>query len=139
MHVHLLGPGDEELLIRAVRMIGEAELSALQAQNHLDDQALVAVAAVEHGEPVGFVYGYVLRRFEHTDVLIYSVDVAEAYRRRGVGRAMMERLHALKDQRGWAGMWVLTNRSNPAAMRLYESAGGIIPLPDDVVMFDFYD
>ena len=69
-----------------------------------------------------------LRRFVHTDLLLYSVDVAEAHRRRGVGRAMLERLKALCTERGWAGMWVLSNRGqNTAALRLYESAGGVSP------------
>jgi hypothetical protein len=41
-------------------------------------------------------------------------------------------------ERGWAGMYVFTNAGNTAAMRLYESAGGVRPNPDDV-MFDFYE
>jgi hypothetical protein len=32
---------------------------------------------------------------------------------------------------------VLTNASNAAAMRLYESVGGTRPNDDDVVMWDF--
>lgn len=139
MDIRLLQPGDEDLLARAVAMIEEAELTPARAAEHLADPALVACVAVEAGQPIGFIYGYALKRFEHTDLLLYSVDVDEPHRRRGVGRAMLQRLKALCGERGWAGMWVLTNQNNTAALRLYESAGGVRPPPDDVVMFDFYD
>jgi len=138
MDIRLLQPGDEDLLVRAVAMIEEAELTSQRAAEHLADPTLVAVAAVKDGEPIGFIYGFALARFEHTDLFIYSVDVDEPHWRRGIGRAMMERLKALVAERGWAGMYVFTNAGNTAAMRLYESAGGVRPNPDDV-MFDFYD
>jgi GNAT superfamily N-acetyltransferase len=137
MDVLLLGPGDEDLLARAVAMIEEAELSPERAKAHLADSSLIAVAAVEDGRVIGFIYGFVLRRFEHTDVVIYSVDVDEPHRRKGAARAMMERVKATCRERGYAGSWVITNAGNTAAMRLYESAGGVRPNPDDV-MFDFY-
>jgi hypothetical protein len=49
---------------------------------------------------------------------------------------MIEALKALCADRGYAEMWVLTNASNAAAMRLYESAGGVREF-DDVEMFAF--
>jgi ribosomal protein S18 acetylase RimI-like enzyme len=139
MDIRVLQPGDEDLLVRAVAMIEETKLTPSRAAEHLADKTLIAVAAVEDGAPIGFVYGFALQRFEHTDLLIYSVDVDEPHRRRGVARTMLERLKALCAERGWAGMWVLTNQNNTPALGLYESAGGIRPPPDDVVMFDFYD
>ncbi|MET0274946.1 MAG: GNAT family N-acetyltransferase [Phenylobacterium sp.] len=138
MDIRILQPGDEDLLARAVAMIEEAELTPQRAAAHLADGSLVAVVAVEADQPIGFIYGFALQRFEHTDLRIYSVDVDEPHRRRGVARAMLERLKALCGERGWAGMWVLTTQNNAAALRLYESAGGVRPPPDDVVMFDFY-
>jgi hypothetical protein len=50
---------------------------------------------------------------------------------------MLERLRDLMPERGWDEMFVFTNASNEPAMRLYASAGGVRPNPDDV-MFDFY-
>ncbi|THD81105.1 MAG: GNAT family N-acetyltransferase [Phenylobacterium sp.] len=137
MEVRVLAPGDEDLLIRAVAMIEEGALTPERAAAHLADDTMVNVAAIEAGEVTGFVYGHVLRRFEAVSFFIYSVDVVEARRRRGVARAMLERLKALMPERGWDEMFVFTNRGNEAAMRLYASAGGLSPPPDDVVMFDF--
>jgi len=137
MDIRVLGPGDELLLAAAVAAIGEATLTPGRAAAHLADEDLVCVTAVEAGEPAGFVYGYVLRRFEKTSFFIYSVDVEEPFRRRGLARAMLERLKALMAERGWDEMFVFTNAGNAPAMRLYASAGGVRPNPDDV-MFDFY-
>ncbi|HEV2530621.1 GNAT family N-acetyltransferase [Phenylobacterium sp.] len=137
LQIRVLGAGDEMLLAEAVGMIEEADLTPQRAAAHLADPDLVNVVAIADGGIVGFVYGHVLRRFEAVSFFIYSVDVAETHRRRGVGRAMLERLKALAPERGWDEMFVFTNRSNPAAMRLYASAGGVSPPPDDVVMFDF--
>ena len=137
MEIRILRPGDETLLARAVAMIDEAELTPARAAGFLADPMLVNVVALDGGEPVGFVYGYVLRRFEATSFFIYSVDVEETHRRRGVARAMLEALKREGTTGRWDEMFVFTNAGNPAAMRLYASAGGVRPPPDDVVMFDF--
>jgi ribosomal protein S18 acetylase RimI-like enzyme len=94
------------------------------------------VAAVDEGEAWGFAYGYALDRLHQTDLLLYSIDVLEARRREGIGRAMVERLKAVCAERGCGEMWVVTNASNRAAMRLYASAGGVREF-DDVEMFVF--
>lgn len=137
MEIRILRPGDEALLARAVAMIEEAELSPAQAAAFLADPSLVNVVALAAGEPVGFVYGYVLKRFEAVSFFIYSVDVEESHRRRGVARAMIEALKREGRTGRWDEMFVFTNAGNAAAMRLYASAGGVRPPPDDVVMFDF--
>ncbi len=137
MDVRVLAAGDEDLLVRAVAMIEEAELTPDQAAAHLADPSLVNVVALIDGEVAGFVYGYVLKRFEATGLFIYSVDTDERFQRRGVGRAMIERLKALRFERSWDEMYVFTNRSNEPAMRLYAAAGGVEPPPHDVVMFDW--
>jgi ribosomal protein S18 acetylase RimI-like enzyme len=137
MDIQILEPGDEALLIRAVALTDEGPLWLEQAALHLADKDLVCLAAVEDGQVVGFIYGHVLRRFEAVSLFIYSVDVAETHRRRGIAKAMLAELNLLGRTGRWDEMFVFTNRSNPAAMALYASAGGVSPPPDDVVMFDF--
>ena len=139
MEIRILRPGDETVLVRAVELTDEGALTAARAAAHLSDADLVCVAAIKHAAVVGFVYGHVLRRFEATSFFIYSIDVAEGHRRRGVARAMIETLRDEGRAGRWDEMFVLTNASNPAAMALYASAGGVIPEPRDVVMFDFED
>jgi ribosomal protein S18 acetylase RimI-like enzyme len=137
MDIRILAPGDEDLLVRAVELADEGPLSARRASAFLAEPDLVNVVAVDGGEPVGFIYGHVLRRYEATSFFIYSVDVAPSHQRRGIAKAMLATLSELGTSGRWDEMFVLTNASNPAAMALYASAGGVRPPPDDVVMFDF--
>jgi len=63
-----------------------------------------------------------------------SVDAA--YRRQGVASALLKELAEIARARGIATGFVLTSAANAAAMRLYESVGGVRPADDDV-MWDF--
>ena len=137
MEIKVLGPGDEDLLVRAVELADEGPLTAERAAALLAEPDLVNVAALDAGEPVGFVYGYVLRRYEAVSFFIYSVDVAETHQRRGIAKAMLAALSDLGKAGRWDEMFVFTNAGNAPAMALYASAGGVRPNPDDV-MWDFY-
>jgi ribosomal protein S18 acetylase RimI-like enzyme len=136
MEIRILQRGDEALLIRAVAFIEEGELDDARAAAHLGDKDLVNVVVLDGGEIVGFLYGYILRRFERTSFFIYSVDVAEHARRQGVAKTMLAALGERGRAGAWDEMFVFTNASNTAAMALYATAGGVRPNPDDV-MFDF--
>src|SRR5437868_560209 len=101
MDIRTLIPGDEELLITAVAMIEEADLTLEQARRHLADPFLISIAAIADGQVVGFLYGYELRRFEAVTFFVYAVDVAEAWRRKGVARGMFDQVRRVAWQRGW--------------------------------------
>ena len=137
MDIRILGPGDEDLLAAAVELADEGPLERDRATRMLVEPDLVNVVAVEAGRPVGFIYGYVLRRYEAVSFFIYSVDVAESHQRRGIAKAMLARLSDEGRSGRWDEMFVFTNAGNAPAMALYQSAGGVSPPPDDVVMFDF--
>jgi ribosomal protein S18 acetylase RimI-like enzyme len=137
VEIKVLGPGDEDLLVRAVELADEGPLTPERATAHLADTDLVSLVALDGAEPVGFVYGHVLRRFEAVSFFIYSVDVIESRQRRGIAKAMLGKLSELGRSGRWDEMFVFTNAGNAAAMALYASAGGVRPNPDDV-MFDFY-
>ncbi len=135
--IRILETGDEALLAAACRIHLDEDVAHERRALLLADPAFVAVAALdEAGAPIGLVYGHELNRPIQTDLLIYSVDVGEAHRGRGVGKAMIQALVRLGEARGWGEMWVLTNASNTAAMRLYESSGGVRD-QFDVEMFAF--
>jgi ribosomal protein S18 acetylase RimI-like enzyme len=136
MQIRFLTTGDEDLLIRAVAFIEDGAIDRAKASAHLADKSLVNVVALEGAEVVGFIHGYVLRRFDRTSFFIYSVDVAEPARRRGIAKAMLTALREHGQRAGWDEAFVFTNASNPAGMALYQSVGGVRPNPDDV-MFDF--
>lgn len=136
MKVRILAPGDEAILAAAAIMIGDDPPGPDRRRALLADPCFVAVAALDAGSPVGFIYGHVLPQMTCTALLMYSVDTAESHRRRGAARAMIDALKALCLERGYYEMWVLTSASNEPAMRLYQSCGGVRDNPDDV-MFVF--
>lgn len=130
IEIRRLGPGDEDV----VRALAEDEpQTALLA-----DERTIFLAAFESGGPVGFVFGYeLLRRHGDPSILfVYEIEVADAFRGQGVGSRLLRGLAEIARERGIATGFVLTNASNDAAMRLYESFGGVRPNPDDV-MWDF--
>lgn len=127
MRIVLLEPGDEELLRRAEALFNPNVISRERAAMLLHEPAYVMVVALGDGDAImGRVYANVLHRFEATDLLLYEVDVAEEYQRRGVGRAMLEFLARHSAERGYGEMWVLTDPGNLAGNALYKSAGGTL-------------
>ncbi|WP_370076214.1 GNAT family N-acetyltransferase [Streptacidiphilus sp. MAP12-16] len=86
-----------------------------------DHHLLVAYAGPE---PVGFVSGVeVTHPDKGTEMFLYELAVDEGHQRRGIGRALVSALAELARTRGLYGMWVLTDRANPAALATYRSAG----------------
>ena len=62
--------------------------------------------------------------------------ILTTHRGRGVARAILQRLLDVGRAIGCAEAWVLTERTNEAALRLYKSSGGI-EAPSDQVMLTF--
>jgi ribosomal protein S18 acetylase RimI-like enzyme len=86
----------------------------------------------------GIVIAHRLQRLDalHAEVLLYSIDIHETMRRQGIGRALVDATTAWARELGADCTWVLTERSNYAAMALYRAAGGTDDIPD-VAMFTF--
>jgi L-2,4-diaminobutyric acid acetyltransferase len=124
----LLEPGDEAMVERLAT--GEPRTALLQ------DPRTIFVVAFDDGTPAGFVLAYELPRRHGFNVtlIVYEVEVDEAYRRRGIARRLLQELEQVARRRGIEEAFVLTERDNLAANRLYESAGGT---RSDVVEWDF--
>jgi aminoglycoside 3-N-acetyltransferase I len=71
------------------------------------------------------VYGHELI---HPDgertMLLYALDVAEGWRRRGLATALVRAFVGEAGHRGCTEVWVLTDPGNKAGMATYASAGG---------------
>ncbi|MER5914022.1 GNAT family N-acetyltransferase [Streptomyces sp. NPDC001982] len=96
--------------------------------------------AYEDGEdtPVGFVSGVeTIHPDKGTEMFLYELAVADPYRRRGIGRALIGRLAALGRELGCYGMWVLIDAGNDVALAAYRSAGGKDEGSCSVVTWDF--
>ena len=75
------------------------------------------------GSIVGFVSAvhYVHPDKPQPELWINEVGVADGYRGQGIGGALMRATLDVGRRLGCAEAWVLTERSNEAAMRLYAS------------------
>ncbi len=136
MKIHRLGPGDEAVVAELATQGAPARAAEL-----LGDPRTLFLVAFEDERPVGFVLAYELirRHGDPSKLFVYEVDVAEGYRRHGVASALMLELARLARERGIRAGWVLTDRSNEAAMALYESVGGLRPHEETMWEFVYRD
>jgi GNAT superfamily N-acetyltransferase len=128
---------ESEITVERLTHLDEAEIAQLSAlfeeeweqreveRFFADPDNLLLLARCD-GRWCGRLYGYRLQRLDQlrAGVLIYEVDVVEAFRRRGVGRAMVEASKVWAAEVGAFEVWVLTEQSNAPAKALYRSAGG---------------
>ncbi|MEU5598209.1 GNAT family N-acetyltransferase [Streptomyces sp. NPDC020298] len=131
-------------------------VAEVTAAEHLFDQAvrpewaerfltaaghhLLLAYEVRDGEdvPVGFVSGVgTIHPDKGMEMFLYELAVAERYRRRGIGRALVGRLAAVGRELGCYGMWVLVDTGNDGALAAYRSAGGKGDGTCSVVTWDF--
>ncbi|MFD3942250.1 GNAT family N-acetyltransferase [Streptomyces sp. NPDC058579] len=85
---------------------------------------LMLIAYAEDGFPAGMVSGIeMLHPDKGVELCLYELSVDEAYRRRGVGRALTEALVAEGRERGCYDVWVGVDPDNEAALRTYRAAG----------------
>ncbi|HEY1684843.1 MAG TPA: GNAT family N-acetyltransferase [Tepidisphaeraceae bacterium] len=95
------------------------------------------VVAIELATVVGMASAV---HYVHPDkapqLFINEVAVAPTHWNQGIGRQLLDAMLAIARHLGCTEAWVLTDRDNVPAMRLYKSAGGE-EAPRDQVMFTF--
>jgi aminoglycoside 3-N-acetyltransferase I len=100
----------------------------------LGGDAFIAIAAVDDGNVVGGLAGYVLRKFEQprSEFYIYDLAVAKSHRRRGVATMLIEELRQLAVARNIYVIFVQADHGDDAAVALYTKLG----TREDVMHFD---
>ena len=90
------------------------------------------------GEPAGMVSGVELTHPDKgTEMFLYELGVADAFRGRGIGRRLVSALAGLAREAGCYGMWVLTDDENAAALATYRAAGGTLEPPQRMLTWTF--
>ncbi|MBL1292208.1 GNAT family N-acetyltransferase [Streptomyces sp. NPDC057067] len=121
MHIR---PATTTAELLAAAHLYDAEPRPAWAARFLAADGHLMLIAYEDGVPAGFVSGIgMLHPDKGTEMCLYELSVAEAYRRRGIGRALTEALAAEARERGCYDMWVGVERHNEAALATYRSAG----------------
>jgi ribosomal protein S18 acetylase RimI-like enzyme len=138
VEVKLLGLQDAEVLTHIAPDVFDDSIEAGRANEFLADPRHHLAVAVEDGLVVGFVSAvhYVHPDKPRPELWINEIGVATTHRGCGLGTRLLREVFAVGRRLGCAEAWVLTDRSNAAAMRLYSSAGNT-EAPTDHVMFTF--
>jgi aminoglycoside 6'-N-acetyltransferase I len=138
IEIKLLGPQDAGVLANVAPDVFDDPIDVGRANEFLADPRHHLAVAVEDGLVVGFVSAvhYVHPDKPRPELWINEIGVAATHQRRGLGTRLLRAVFAAAQDLGCAEAWVLTDRSNAAAMRLYAAAGNT-ETPTDHVMFTF--
>jgi ribosomal protein S18 acetylase RimI-like enzyme len=136
MEIKVLSAGDATLLENAADDVFDDALQPALVAEFLRDPRHHLVVAVDAGRVVGFVSGvHYVHPDKPAEMFINEVGVAPSHHGRGIGKAVMNAFLEQASRIGCGQAWVLTERTNTPAMRLYASAGG--EDAGDYVMFNF--
>ncbi|MCI4360382.1 MAG: GNAT family N-acetyltransferase [Thermoplasmata archaeon] len=125
--VQRLGVGEEGEILRARALFDEPP-DPQAARTYLQDERNVFFLAYHRAVPVGFLRGSALGQIstERRQMFLYEIAVGEAYRRRGIGRALVEALLRFCREGRFAEVFVFTDDpGNRAAEELYRATGGV--------------
>jgi len=139
--VRRLKPEDAQLAERAINVLKPArerdykDVTADRMRDFLAEEKNVLIVALKERSPVGFVLAYLLDRVDRnqTMVLLYEVMVSDRHRGHGCGRKMINELKRIGGELNAMEVWVLTDKSNSAAIGLFESTGARRAGDDDLM------
>jgi aminoglycoside 6'-N-acetyltransferase I len=136
--IRMLGAGEEAVLARVGPGVFDDPVDMAATRTFLADPSHHLAVAIDGDTVVGFVSAvhYVHPDKPAPELWINEVGVATTHRERGLGKAILARLLVAARELGCTEAWVLTDRSNLPAMRLYASLGGS-ERPYEQVMLTF--
>ncbi len=136
IQIRRLGPGDAAVLDRVLPDVFDYAIDPAAAAAFLADPHHHLVVAIEDGVVIGFASAidYFHPDKPRPELWIDEVGVAPERHGRGVGTTVVRAMLDAARELGCGEAWVLTERDNAAAMRLYASTGGE---ESDAVMFTF--
>ena len=98
-------------------------LSTEAAQAYLSDPNVLHWIAEAPGVIMGHMYCHVLRRRagDSTELLLYEIGVRSGYRRKKIGKALVDAMYAWMKEHQVQESWVLAD--NPGAVEFYRACG----------------
>jgi aminoglycoside 6'-N-acetyltransferase I len=138
VEITFLTSSDSHYLNNVAADVFDDPIVESSAQKFLADPRHRLVVALDNDLVVGFVSAVI---YLHPDkpapeLWINEVGVAPTHQQQGIGKRLLQVTLEEARQSGCTEAWVLTERTNEAAMALYKSTGGDETLPDPT-MFTF--
>jgi len=137
--IRILQSGDETILEHVDPDVFDDPIQPKAAQEFLNDNRHHLVVATDKNIVIGFASGvhYIHPDKSRPEFWINEVGVSSSYHKQGVGKALVHALLEKARSIGCSEAWVLTERANVPAMRLYQSIGAD-EAADESVMFTFH-
>src|SRR5918998_4364196 len=133
----VLKAGDEQIMSRVAPDVFDFQIDERLTAEFLQDPRHHLAVAIDEDVVVGFASAvHYIHPDKPAELWINEVGVSPTHHRRGVARALLKLLFGVGRQEGCATAWVLTERENGPAMRLYQSCGGE-EAQGGTVMFSF--
>ena len=135
--VKMLGPGDELVLQNVAPDVFDHPVDSHLAAEFLSDRRHHLAVALDQDTVVSFALGVTyIHPDKPLELWINEVAVAAGHRKQGIGKRVLQALCEVARALGCREVWVLTDRSNSVANRLYTSVGGTVD-PGGTVMYSF--
>lgn len=137
VEIRIVGRGEEGALALVAPGVFDNPIDPRWSAEFLADPRHHLAVATEEGVVVGFASAV---HYVHPDkppeLWVNEVGVAPSHQGRGLAKRLLSKLFDLGRDLGCRQAWVLTDRLNAPALRLYASCGGT-EAPGEQVMFEF--
>lgn len=138
IEIKILRQGDSSILDHVAPDVFDDPILPQAVQNFLASSQHHLAVAIEDGMVVGFASAV---EYFHPDkprpeLWVNEVGVSPSHQNRGIGKALMQALLEVARDAGCSEAWVLTERNNQPAMKLYQAVGGEEE-QEETVMFSF--
>jgi aminoglycoside 3-N-acetyltransferase I len=135
LKVKRLEPQDAPLAAVVIRTFAGKDISLEYMKRFLSNPANYLIVAHVEGALAGFLLAYALERMKEDShkMFIYEIEVAEGYRRKGVGTALISYVRDIVKRGKMVSAFVFTNYSNEGAVEFYKSTGAEVENGDDLL------
>ena len=125
IEIRLLTPGERSVLDQVADDVFDHPIDPRLATEFLNDPRHHLAVALDGDQVVGFVSAvHYVHPDKAAELWINEVGVAPTHQGQGIAKALFGAMLDVGRDLGCREAWVLTNRWNEAAMRLYTSCGG---------------
>jgi aminoglycoside 6'-N-acetyltransferase I len=138
IEIRILQPEDASILDRVAPDVFDDPIVPQAVQNFLASPNHHLAVAIDDGVVAGFASAvqYVHPDKHRPELWVNEVGVSPSHQNRGLGKALLQALLEVGRDAGCSEAWVLTERNNQPAMKLYKAVGGEEE-QQEIVMFTF--
>jgi ribosomal protein S18 acetylase RimI-like enzyme len=104
-------------------------------ERYVDNKSNIAFIIEEDNKIVGLAYCYILERLDEVNPMLYihSVGILSTYQNKGLGTKLMNYIIGYAKMNNYSECFVITEKSNKRACKVYEKVGGVSEHSDDIV------